>query len=89
MKGKLAFSKAGHDKGKLYLVIREEGNQVWLSDGRVRGVRNPKKKNKRHIQPACRVFSEKETDLLQENPACSDNRIRETIDRFYQTKETE
>lgn len=82
MKGKLAFSKAGHDKGKLYLVIREEGNRVWLSDGKTRGVLAPKGKNRKHIQPAGRGFSEEEVDSFQENPAWADNRIREAIDRF-------
>ena len=82
MKGRLAFSKAGHDKGKLYLIIREEGERVWLADGRTRGVLSPKKKNRKHIQPAGPEFSEGEVDLFFEKPAWADNRIRETIDRF-------
>ena len=86
MKGRLAFSKAGHDKGKLYLVIREEGERVWLADGRTRGVLSPKKKNRKHIQPAGQEFSEEEVASFFENPAWADNRIRETIDRFYQEK---
>ena len=86
MKGRLAFSKAGHDKGKLYLVIREEGERVWLADGRTRSVQDPKKKNRKHIQPAGQEFSEEEVASFFENPAWADNRIRETIDRFYQEK---
>lgn len=86
MKGRLAFSKAGHDKGKLYLVIREEGERVWLADGRTRGMLDPKKKNRKHIQPAGQVFSEEELALFYEKPAWADNRIRETIDGFLQSK---
>ena len=86
MKGRLAFSKAGHDKGKLYLIIREEGERVWLADGRTRSVQDPKKKNRKHIQPAGQEFSEEEVASFFENPAWADNRIRETIDRFYQEK---
>ena len=89
MKGRLAFSKAGHDKGKLYLVIREEGERVWLADGRTRGVLAPKKKNGKHIQPAGREFTEEEIDLFFENPAWADNRIREAVDSFYRKKEKE
>ena len=89
MKGRLAFSKAGHDKGKLYLVIREEGERVWLADGRTRGVLTPKKKNRKHIQPAGREFTEEEVDLFSENPAWADNRIREAVDGFYRKKENE
>ena len=86
MKGRLAFSKAGHDKGRLYLIIRQEGERVWLGDGRTRGVLSPKKKNRKHIQPAGQEFSEEEVASFFENPAWADNRIRETIDRFYQEK---
>ena len=86
MKGRLAFSKAGHDKGRLYLIIGQEGERVWLADGRTRGVLSPKKKNRKHIQPAGQEFSEEEVASFFENPAWADNRIRETIDRFYQEK---
>lgn len=86
MKGRLAFSKAGHDKGRLYLIIRQEGERVWLADGRTRGVLSPKKKNRKHIQPAGQEFSEEEVASFFENPSWADNRIRETIDRFYQEK---
>ena len=40
MKGRLAFSRAGHDKGKLYLIVRQEGERVWLADGRTRSVQD-------------------------------------------------
>ena len=86
MKGRLAFSKAGHDKGRLYLIVRQEGERVWLADGRTRSVQDPKKKNRKHIQPAGQEFSEEEVASFFENPAWADNRIRETIDRFYQEK---
>lgn len=34
MTGKLALSKAGHDKDKLYLIVKEEQDTVYLADGR-------------------------------------------------------
>ena len=49
MIGELATSKAGHDKDRLYLIIGEEGDSVFLCDGRLRGVTNPKKKKKKHF----------------------------------------
>ena len=48
MIGELATSKAGHDKDRLYLIIGEEGDSVFVCDGRLRGVTNPKKKKKKH-----------------------------------------
>lgn len=48
--GMLAASKAGHDKDSLYVIIREDGEYIYVADGRVRTVERPKRKNKKHIQ---------------------------------------
>lgn len=50
MTGFLAYSLAGHDKGKLYLIIEETGDLVYAVDGAVRTLDRPKKKNKMHMQ---------------------------------------
>ncbi|MDE7249473.1 MAG: hypothetical protein K2N82_06200 [Lachnospiraceae bacterium] len=50
MIGMFAISKAGHDKGKMYLVVGEDETTVDLSDGRIRTLDNPKKKKKKHVQ---------------------------------------
>lgn len=51
MTGMFAVSRAGHDKGRMYLVLKEEGDYVYLADGRIRTVENPKKKKRKHVQP--------------------------------------
>lgn len=48
--GMLAASKAGHDKDSLYVIIREDGEYIYVADGRVRTTERPKRKNKKHIQ---------------------------------------
>ncbi len=50
MVGMFATSKAGHDKGQMYMIIKEEGDFAYLVDGRVRKLENPKKKRKKHLQ---------------------------------------
>jgi len=50
MVGYLAYSIAGRDKDKIYLIIKEELDYVWVVDGKVRSLDNPKRKNKKHIQ---------------------------------------
>ena len=50
MLGEFATSKAGHDKDRLYMIVGEEEEWVYLCDGRLRGVEHPKKKKKKHIQ---------------------------------------
>lgn len=51
MTGMFAISRAGHDKGQMYLIIKEEGDFVYLADGKSRTIENPKKKRKKHLQP--------------------------------------
>lgn len=51
MTGQLATSKAGHDKDTLYVIIAEEGDFVYLCDGRLKPPDRPKKKRRKHIQP--------------------------------------
>ena len=48
--GMFAASKAGHDKDCLYLVLKVEGDYVYLTDGRLRPLAKPKKKKSKHIQ---------------------------------------
>lgn len=46
----LAWSLAGHDKGKLYVVIAQEEDGVWLADGKIRTLERPKRKKRKHVQ---------------------------------------
>ena len=50
MEAKLARSKAGHDNGQIYVIIKEEEEYVYLADGRLKPAARPKKKNRKHIQ---------------------------------------
>ena len=49
--GMYARSLAGHDKGKLYVILAVDGEYVYLADGKNRRADRPKKKKIRHIQP--------------------------------------
>lgn len=49
--GNLAKSIAGHDKNQIFMILREDERDVYLADGLRRGIENPKRKNKRHVQP--------------------------------------
>ncbi len=48
--GMLAASKAGHDKDSVYVIIREDGEYIYVADGKSRTVERPKRKNKKHVQ---------------------------------------
>lgn len=51
LRGKLCVSLCGHDKGKIYVIIASDDEEVLLADGESRTLDRPKKKNRRHIQP--------------------------------------
>ncbi len=46
----LARSKAGKDKGTLYLVLERTEGTVLLTDGKRRKICRPKRKNRRHVE---------------------------------------
>lgn len=48
-KGSLVYSKAGRDKGRLFMVIDMEADFVYLADGATRRMDNPKRKKQKHI----------------------------------------
>ena len=62
MLGEFATSKAGHDKDRLYMIVGEEEEWVYLCDGRLRGVEHPKKQKQKHIQI---IHSSAEDALIQ------------------------
>ena len=49
--GMLAKSKAGHDTGKVYVIIEVDDTYVYLADGGIRTLGHLKKKKKKHVQP--------------------------------------
>lgn len=48
----LVISTAGHDKGGLFLVLEEDGDHVYLADGKSRKIEKPKRKRLKHLQYA-------------------------------------
>ena len=48
--GVVAVSRAGHDKGRAFVIIGREGTEyVLLADGRTRMAAKPKRKKLRHV----------------------------------------
>ena len=78
MVGILAMSKAGHDKGTLYVIIREEGEYVYLADGRIRTADRPKKKNKKHVQMI------KQKIIAEPESGFDDLKIRKIIKEYQE-----
>ena len=84
MTGMFATSKAGHDKGKLYIIIKEEAEYVYLTDGRLKTVDAPKKKKKKHIQ-IIKKIDEKIRLLMEEEKPVSNEEVKRAIKEYTHT----
>ena len=54
--GYFATSLCGHDKGKVYMIVKQEVEMIGLSDGGRRTIDNPKWKKKKHIERMAEAF---------------------------------
>ena len=82
MTGFLASSKAGHDKDKIYVIIREDAEYVWLADGKIKTIANPKKKRKKHIQLIKYYNNEEMRVSLLEDKKVSDLEIVMVLKKY-------
>lgn len=53
--GMFVKSKAGRDKNCIYVIISVNDEYVYLADGENRPVCRAKKKNRKHVQPICKI----------------------------------
>ena len=81
----LARSRAGHDKGELYIIISVQGEYAYLSDGRLRPLNKQKRKNKKHLQ-ILGAHSEELAAKLSEGLPVHDHEIAGFI-RAYKQEE--
>jgi len=77
--GMYATSKAGHDKGSLYLVARVEGDFVYLVDGKLRPLDKPKKKKQKHMQIIRRMLEGWNPEQI------SDDDVKRAIRQYKQS----
>jgi len=74
-------SKAGRDKGTLYVLKEQVDEYVYLVNGTTRTLSCPKKKNQKHIQPIHTVDDEIK-QKLQRGEEIIDKDIKEAVIRF-------
>ena len=60
--GMLAISKAGHDKDRIYVIIRTEDKYVCVEGVDLSPLRHMKRKNAGHLQPVLKMRLEGEPD---------------------------
>ena len=82
----LAISKAGHDKGTVYVVLEADDVYFWLADGKRRLLENPKKKKQMHVQ----VVKHLPAELLSQMQSITlDAHVRKILKSFLKNSESE
>ena len=61
-KGQVVYSISGRDKTMPFIVLAEEGDYLYLADGKLRTLEHPKKKKKKHVQIVHGTYNMKELD---------------------------
>ena len=56
--GMLVRSKSGHDHGRVYVIMDMQDEYLFLVDGKMRTLSNPKKKKVKHVQGIDIVMTE-------------------------------
>lgn len=80
--GKMAISKAGRDKGKYYIVIKQiDDNYVFIADGKLKTIEKPKRKKLKHLNISAEVASE-----IKEAIISNDNNVDIIIKKFLKVK---
>lgn len=65
--GRIVKSKAGKDKEQFYIVTDIKGDRVYVSDGKLRKLNNPKPKNPKHLAVTSTVVELPQTDKQLRN----------------------
>ena len=81
----LAKSKAGHDKGKVFVVTTSNDIDALVADGEHRTIDHPKKKKWKHLQVIKTLPDE--VNLLAEDPL-NDSLIKKIL-MTYQNNHTD
>ena len=81
--GHFVTSKAGHDKGCLYVVVAQEADFVFLCDGKQKKPEAPKKKRRKHIQPINAWVEKELLHRLQKGEKVYAEEIRYALKLYY------
>lgn len=71
--GSVVISSAGHDKGRLMLVVGADGDRILVADGKERKLGHPKQKNLKHVQGTLRSIELEEL---------TDKKLRQTLNKM-------
>lgn len=81
--GSIVLSTQGRDKGNYFLVVAVETGFVYLADGGMRKLSQPKKKNVRHVSDSGNVVDAIAVKLLAKQKVF-DSEVKSALRQFQQ-----
>ena len=79
--GCFATSLAGHDHNNVYIIVDADDEYVYLADGILKKVDNPKKKKLKHVQLIKRT-ADTITGRINDNAALTNEDIKYAIKKY-------
>ena len=76
--GSIVRSKAGRDKGDFFIVLAMDDNYVYMANGELRKVDQPKKKKLKHLQGTEQV-SEFIINKLSQGGKVTNSEVRKAL----------
>ena len=86
MVGMLCTSKAGHDLGEVYVIVKEEQEYIYVADGRNKTIATPKRKNRKHIQIIKKEINQELTEKLRKLEIVRDEEIKRVITLYKEDR---
>ena len=84
--GLIVISRAGRDKGRLFVVLGTSQDLILVADGRLRRVEKPKAKKSKHLEPL--VFFECRTlQKILDGEKVTNSEIRRMLSEYREKAE--
>jgi ribosomal protein L14E/L6E/L27E len=80
----LVEAMAGREKGKLFYVLSEEGEYLFLADGKSRRVETPKRKKRKHVRFVA-ALSDRVANKIRNSERITNSELRKAIASFGDT----
>ena len=74
--GRICYSVKGRDKGRLFVIMEKDDDEVLIADGDLRKADKPKKKNIKHIRPTVYKF---DGDITSANSSQMNGMLRKRL----------
>ncbi len=81
MFGSIVLSKAGRDKDNVFLVSKVEDNYVYIVDGDIHKIENPKYKKIKHLEETA-YFDEHLSNRIKNNNKVTNQDIKRCLKKI-------